>query len=226
LFPGGAENEESVKHLANAWFMYAQGRPKNHGVYKHYAADDLEEMIAHFEHDLCDAAEKADADHLTRLAQAMYILKTPDYENIWWRIESRTNELASKGELTFYHATNILRAFSRSQQNRMCAHDKTFINLEKIVLDGLSEANGRDASQLMYSYAVRNAGNPELYSAFETKLANMKTSDLDYPTLFNAIYFMLFTQPQRDIRCENSEVEALKNEELWLKLVNAAIQVD
>ena len=226
MFPGGAENEESVKHLANAWFMYAQGRPKNHGVYKHYAADDLEEMIAHFEHDLCDAAEKADADHLTRLAQAMYILKTPDYENIWWRIESRTNELASKGELTFYHATNILRAFSRSQQNRMCAHDKTFINLEKIVLDGLSEANGRDASQLMYSYAVRNAGNPELYSAFETKLANMKTTDLDYPTLFNTIYFMLFTQPQRDIRCENSEVEALKNEELWLKLVNAAIQVD
>jgi hypothetical protein len=114
LFPGGAENEESVKHLANAWFMFAQGRPRNHGVYKHYASDDLEELIAHFEHDLCDAAEKADADHLTRFAQAMYILKTSDYENIWWRIESRTNELASKGELTFYHATNILRAFSRS----------------------------------------------------------------------------------------------------------------
>jgi len=90
----------------------------------------------------------------------------------------------------------------------MCAHDKTFINLEQIVLKGLSEASGRDSSQLMYSYAVRNAGNPELYSAFENKLAEMKTSDLDYPTLFNAIYFMLFTQPQRDIRCENSVVEA------------------
>jgi hypothetical protein len=28
LFPGGAENEESVKHLANTFFMYAQGRPR------------------------------------------------------------------------------------------------------------------------------------------------------------------------------------------------------
>jgi len=78
----------------------------------------------------------------------------------------------------------------------------------------------------MYAYAVRNAGNPELYTAFENKLADMKTSDLDYPTLFNAIYFMLFTQPQRDIRCENSEDEALKNEHLWSKLVNSAIDID
>ena len=75
----------------------------------------------------------------------------------------------------------------------MCARDKTYTNLEKVVLDGLKEANGRDASQLMYAYSVRGAGNPELYTAFENKLAEMKVSDLDYPTLFNAIYFMLFT---------------------------------
>ena len=94
----------------------------------------------------------------------------------------------------------------------MCANDKTFINLEKVVIDGLSTANGRDASQLMYAYSVRNAGNPELYTAFEKSLMDMNTSDLDYPTLFNALYFMLFTQPQRDIRCENNEAEAKKNE--------------
>jgi hypothetical protein len=23
LFPGGADNEESLKHMANVWFMYA-----------------------------------------------------------------------------------------------------------------------------------------------------------------------------------------------------------
>ena len=45
----------------------------------------------------------------------------------------------------------------------------------------------------MYAYSVRNAGNPELYTAFEKSLMDMKTSDLDYPTLFNALYFMLFT---------------------------------
>jgi hypothetical protein len=29
----------------------------------------------------------------------MYILKTADFENIWWRIENKVNELALKGEL-------------------------------------------------------------------------------------------------------------------------------
>jgi hypothetical protein len=29
----------------------------------------------------------------------MYILKTADFENIWWRIENKVNELALKGQL-------------------------------------------------------------------------------------------------------------------------------
>jgi hypothetical protein len=45
-------------------------------VYKHYASEELDEMISHYEHDLCEAAEVADGEHLTRFAQAMYIMKT------------------------------------------------------------------------------------------------------------------------------------------------------
>jgi len=45
----------------------------------------------------------------------MYILKTDQFENIWWRIERRTNELAEKKELDIYHVVNILRSFSRGQ---------------------------------------------------------------------------------------------------------------
>lgn len=93
--------------------MFASSRPKQFGVYRVYAAQELEELIAHYEHDLCDAAEKANPEQLTRIAQAMYILKTDQFENIWWRIENRTNELAIKGELDIYHVVNILRAFSR-----------------------------------------------------------------------------------------------------------------
>jgi len=80
-----------------------------------YANEDLEELLAHYEHDLCEAAEKADPESLTRIAQAMYILKTDQFENIWWRIERRTNELAEKKELDIYHVVNILRSFSRGQ---------------------------------------------------------------------------------------------------------------
>jgi hypothetical protein len=54
--------------LINLMFMFASSRPKSFGVYKNYAADELEELLAHYQHDLIDAAEKADADHITRLA--------------------------------------------------------------------------------------------------------------------------------------------------------------
>lgn len=43
--------------LINMFFMFASSRPKNFGVYRVYAAEDLEELLAHYEHDLCEAAE-------------------------------------------------------------------------------------------------------------------------------------------------------------------------
>ena len=57
------------------------------------AADELDELIAHYEHDLCEAGENADSEHLTRLAQTLYLLKSGEFENIWWRIENRVNDL-------------------------------------------------------------------------------------------------------------------------------------
>ena len=100
--------------LVNLFFTIASCRPKQFGVYKLYAEQELDELIAHYEHDLCEAAEGADAEQLTRLAQALYILKTDQYENIWQRLERKTHELAHKKELDAYNVTNILRAFSRS----------------------------------------------------------------------------------------------------------------
>lgn len=70
------ELQLSGAQLIDLFFMFASSRPKNFGVYRVYAAEELEELLAHYEHDLCEAAEKADAESLTRLAQAMYILKT------------------------------------------------------------------------------------------------------------------------------------------------------
>lgn len=94
--------------------MFASSRPKNFGNYRIYASDDLNELLAFYEHDLCEAGENADPEHLTRLAQAMYILKTRDYANIWWRIENRANQLASEDKLDSYHLVNVLRSFSRA----------------------------------------------------------------------------------------------------------------
>ena len=120
LFPEGAETEEGRNSMINLFYTFASCRPKNFGVYSVYAAQDLDELIATYEHELCEAGEGADAEHLTRLAQAMYILKIGDFENIFWRVERRANELAHHEKLDIYNVTNILRAFSRSQNNRMC----------------------------------------------------------------------------------------------------------
>jgi hypothetical protein len=120
--------------LINMFFQFASGRPRTFGVYRFYANEELDELLAHYEHELVEAAEKADPEHVTRLAQALYILKSDRYENIWWRIENRVNELALEGKLDEYHLVNILRAFSRAQNNHMVAQEKTFVHLESFVL--------------------------------------------------------------------------------------------
>lgn len=206
-----AADESRHTDLINLFYTFASNRPKNFGQMRIYAADERDELIAHHEHELCEAAEVADAEHLTRLAQALYILKTPEFENIWWRIENRVNELVEQNQIEMYHAINITRAFSKSQNNRMCGTNKTFTRLEKIVLDGLESVSDRDASHLMYAYSVREAGNPELYAAFDKRLEQM-IGTLDYPSLFNAIYYMIFREIDRP--------------ELWKEVIEATLNND
>ena len=85
-------------------------------------------MLAHYEHDLIEEIPKADAAHLTRIAQAFYIFKTEDFENVWWRIEDRANEIAA--DLSAKQLTQVVRAFSHAQNNKMAAQEKTFAHLE------------------------------------------------------------------------------------------------
>jgi hypothetical protein len=79
------------------------------------------------------------------------------------------------------------------------------VALEPIVLANLDKINSRDLSHLLYAYGIRGMGNPELHTAFEKKLEEV-ASTLDYPSLFNAIYYMLFRE--------------LKTESIWKKIVD------
>lgn len=54
----------------------------------------------------------------------------------------------------------------------------------------------------MYAYSVREAGNPELYAAFDKRLEQM-ILNLDYPSLFNAIYYLLFRENANPILWRN-----------------------
>ena len=75
----------------------------------------------------------------------------------------------------------------------MYGKDKIYYSLESVVLKNIDKISDRDLTHLMYSYSVRNVGNPELHKAFEKKLLQM-ADRLDYPSLFNAIYYMLFKE--------------------------------
>ena len=90
----------------------------------------------------------------------------------------------------------------------MCGKDKTFYTFEQTLLKGLDSLSDRDVTHLMYAYGVRKVGNPELHKAFEKRLDAIALN-LDYPSLFNAFYYMLFTESG--------------NRSLWTKLVDATI---
>jgi hypothetical protein len=70
----------------------------------------------------------------------MYLLKSPAYENIWWRIENRVHDLAEiPGALDSYNITNILRSFSKSQENKMAGSDKLYYHLEPLIIKNIND---------------------------------------------------------------------------------------
>lgn len=121
-----------------------------------------------------------------------------------YRIEKQANKL--KDSLDTYQITNILRSFSHCMDNRMWGDEKTFYNLESKILKNLDKINDRDVTHLMYAYGSRNVGNPELHQAFEKRLSKI-ADNLDYPSLFNALYYMMLRENPNKI--------------IWEKMINA-----
>lgn len=137
------------------------------------------------------------------------MFKTKAYENIWWRVENRVSQLAIEGGSNAYDKyllSEILRAFSRSQDNQMTGSKKLFVNLEPVVLAHLNTMTPRELSHTIHAYSIRSAGNPELYKAFDARIVELQKTDIfDYASLSNLIYYLMFT--------DNT------NEEMWHQVV-------
>jgi hypothetical protein len=57
--------------MVNLLYSVASNRPNQFGVYKVYAAEEVNELLSHYEQDLKEIADRSDlldAEHLTRLA--------------------------------------------------------------------------------------------------------------------------------------------------------------
>jgi len=72
-------------------------------------------MLVEYEDDFNQAASYLDGEGVTRLAQTMYLMRSRDFETVWYRIENRVHDLVEiPGALDTYNISAILRSFSRS----------------------------------------------------------------------------------------------------------------
>ena len=65
----------------------------------------------------------------------------------------------------------------------------------------------------MYAYSVRGSGNPELHSLFEKRVCDLIASNpenLDFPSMFNLLYYMMFRQNP--------------NETIWRAILDSTIE--
>lgn len=69
IFPNAADAKERAQSIVNVLYSLASNRPSKFGVYKVYAAEDVDELLSHYEQDLKDIVVDGhlDGDHLTRL---------------------------------------------------------------------------------------------------------------------------------------------------------------
>lgn len=73
MFPKVKTSEEEKKRseeIVNLLYSFASNRPNQFGAYKVYVAEEVDELLSHFDADLKESieADHLDADHLTRLA--------------------------------------------------------------------------------------------------------------------------------------------------------------
>ena len=117
IFPQDSDPKLRAQSIINVLYSLASNRPSDFGVYKVYAAEDVDELLSHYEQDLKDAVVDGhlDGDHLTRLAQTLYLLRSGEFEGIFRRIEKRAVALNAEGKLDIHHVTNLLRSFSHGQ---------------------------------------------------------------------------------------------------------------
>lgn len=72
----------------------------------------------------------------------------------------------------------------------MAGNDKTFYKLEPLVLKNIDKLSDRDATTLMFSYAARGCGNPELHKAFKKKIGKC-AGNLDYISTANVLNYLM-----------------------------------
>ena len=97
LMGSNGEGREFAENCVNVVYTLAASQPRNYSLKKYHHRKDIDELLAHYEDDLCDHAHMLDAEYNSRLATALYLFKSQQYDPIWWRVE--TNAVRDKNKL-------------------------------------------------------------------------------------------------------------------------------
>jgi len=87
---------ERNNQLVDTIYLWASNTPSYFGTMSEYRKDYIDELLTVYEEDLVESVRHLDQDRVARLAQAIYIFKTKDFDRILWRVEKRTQEISKE----------------------------------------------------------------------------------------------------------------------------------
>ncbi len=125
---------------------------------KHYHRTEIGEIIRHYQDELIGELEAVSTDHLTKLALAIYLGKVGKFDVLLKRVERES--LRRLNEFDHVMLPQLLRSFTHCYDNQGFGDDRSFVIYESKVSKLFEKMNPRDQTELMFTYANRQQGNP------------------------------------------------------------------
>ena len=203
------DDKERIHLVINLLYSYFSNFPRVQMTKSGDRTKNSEELMVHYEFEMLDKVQFCDKDHLTRLALSLYLMTSCSFPNIMRRVEYQSRDL--KDKLDEYNLANIIKSLTRAKKMPYFGENKTFIELEPKIQEKINNFDIRNLSHIMYSYAVREQGNPEFHKKLLKRL-NDEDKPYDYQTISNILYYLMINNN--------------KDEKLWTRLISNTLEND
>jgi hypothetical protein len=185
--------------LSEIMYSYAANRPKTDGTYTYYPQKELKEnFLSTYEKELNDNILKMNAEEVSRVATALYLLKTDDVDPFINRIERNLIKMknTSPEKIDAWSLHAVIRAFSKMKENKMCGSDKFFDEMEPIIekhIENFKLSFG-ELSDIIYAYSIRGSGSEKFWKILNQKINENLEQANTYQILHNIFWHFLFIE--------------------------------
>ena len=130
-----------------------------------------------------------DPIHVVRLGLMLTNMTTKKFTNLYWRVEARALDLLE--EISGFQLSQVFLSLSHAEKMRMVGTQKGFVKFETKIMS--SKIHICNLSHIMFAYAARGFGNPELHSHFVKELY-AGIEEMDMTSLANVVYYLMLTE--------------------------------